>query len=293
MRIVKSVLLLFLLAAAALGIVRFFFLDQLTTLALNKAGLVDSTIHFSSLNLSTTRIDTLQATLQLPSGELLPVTLKNVSLNYSLRQLLTTGKCNRVSIGVMEIKKTALQNKTASRLSLPEHISLLRDDLRARLPLQELQINRLQLSGAVPEQVKGKSIQLLAHVNDTEVTLDLALQLSEDTRITVAVHSADARQARAVLTGMQDKEEIIKTTITLAPEGLSAVVALQLQPVFDLLQKTADSRKQVHLDGSLTAHLTLPLPLQETDNIQTSYLQEGRVLPRFRNAECSPIVLSC
>ncbi len=269
MRIIKPLIFLFLFLVAGLGIARFIFLDQLTTMALDKAGIRNAGIHFSVLNLGRTKIDTLQATFNPASGEMLPITLKDVVLDYSLQHLLTTGKCSRVSIGTMEIKRTALHHPPpASSLSLPQQISLLRDDLRARLPLQELRINQLLLIGDFPELIKEKALSLHALINDTKVTADLQLQLTENTRITANLNSVDARQGTAVLTGMQGKEEIIKGTITLTRDTLSATADLQILPVLDLLQQTAGVQEPVRVDGSLTAHVTLPLPLQETDNIQ-------------------------
>lgn len=273
MRIAKNLIFLFLFLAAGLGIVRFIFLDQLTTMALSRAGVRDAGIHFSALNPGKTQIDTLQATFKLPSGELLPLILKDVSLQYSLQHLLTAGKCSRISIGVMEIRR-ALHQDHPSPLSLPTQITLLRNELRSRLPLEELRINQLLLTGDVPEQVRGKDIQLHALVNNTEVTADLSLQLTDDTRITVAMNSADARQGTATVTGIQGNDEIIKAAITLTPEALSTTVDLQLQPVRNLLLQTADIQEPVRVDGRLSAHAALPLPLQENENIQAQLSAE-------------------
>ncbi len=267
MRIARILLFIFLLLVAALGITRFLFLDQLTAMALNKAGIRNADIHFSTLNPRKTQIDTLQATFRLPSGELLPVTLTDVSLHYSLQQLLTTGKCSRISVGTLKIRRPPPETKSAVPLSLPEHISLLRNDLRARLPLQELRIHRLLLTGDVPNQIKEKDIQLHALVDRTGITVNIRLQLDKNTLITVNMNSVDARQATAILTGVQGGEEIIKTTVTLTPDALTAAVDLQLLPMQDLLLQTTAIRKQIRIDGGLTAHLTLPLPLQEHDNI--------------------------
>ena len=271
MRIAKTLLFLSLVLVLALIITRFFFIDKLITIALQKGGAEVTVVHLSDIGLSKIQIDTLTATFQLPSGERLPVTLKDISLQYTLRQLLTTGKCNRVAIKTMEIKRTALKQRPVSPLSLPRHITLLNNELRARLPLEELHIDHLLLSGDLPPELTEHSIQVDTAVKGTTISAVISQQITEDIRVAVTLHSNDALHGTGEFNAHKGQQQIARAGLRLTPENLSGTVALQLQPLQDLLPKYADISRLPKIKGSLTGRFTLPLPVRAGSKVQADF----------------------
>lgn len=268
MRIVKTAVFLLLVLAVTLFTVRFFLLDRLAAIALHKAGAYDITVHFSDIGFKQAHVDMLAATFKLPTGEILPVTLNNISLQYNLQQLLTTGKCNLVRIKEMEIHRTGTPKNQGTPLRLPEQIVLLKDDLRTRLPLHALIIERLKLYGNLPPQITGKVIQVDTTIRGTSIFATITLHPAANTELTVELQSPDANHCTADIIGRQHGAEIVQARLALQPDVWSGTVDLQLRPVRDLLLQVADLPGLPEIDGRLDGSFSLPFPLRNNSKIQ-------------------------
>ena len=268
MRIVKTVFLLLLVLAITLFAARFFLLDRLTAYALNRAGAYDITVHFSDISFKQAQVDVLAATFKLPTGEILPVTLTGISLQYTLQQLLTTGKCNRILVNKMDVIRTGTKKIAGKPLHLPEKVTLLNNDLRLRLPSEEFSIQHLLLHGDLPPQLTKKIIQIDATVKSTTISATITLQEAADTKITVDLISPDAEHGTANIVGRQNDVEIVQARFELQPDVWSGTVDLQLNPVRDLLLQVADLPGFPEVDGRLNGNFSLPFPLQNNSIIK-------------------------
>ncbi len=271
MRIVKTALLLLLVLAITIFAARLLIVNKLTALALHKSGAEEISIHLSAIGLRQTHIQDLAATFKLPSGERIPVSMKDISISYTLPQLLATGKCDRVRIKLMTIDRTAVDRASNAPFTLPEQISLLRDELRARLPLAELRVERLLLQGDLPPQLTGKEFQLDASVQGKAVGAAITLQLAEDTRVTLNLQSDDALHTGADISGIQGRQKIFQARLNLQPGELSGTLSLQLKPVRKLVLHNVQTSRLPEVNAQLDGDFTLPLPLPGSANIQASF----------------------
>ncbi|MEA2116079.1 MAG: hypothetical protein U9P36_11960, partial [Thermodesulfobacteriota bacterium] len=268
MRIVTTTLFLLLVLAITLFTARSFLLDRLAAFALHKAGADDITVHFSDISFKQAHLDVLAATFKLPTGEKLPVTLTGISLQYTLQQLLTTGKCDQVRIKEMEVHRTGTPKKSGTPLRLPEKIVILKDDLRSRLPLHALIIERLKFYGNLPPQITDKVIQVDTTIKGTAIFTTITLYPAANTELTVNLHSPDADHYTADIIGLQHGAEIVQARLALQPDVWSGTVDLQLSPVRDLLQQVTDLPEFPKIDGTLDGSFSMPLPLQNNSTIQ-------------------------
>ena len=268
MCIVKTVFLLLLVLAITLFAARFFLLDRLTTYALNRAGAYDITVHFSDINFKQAQVEVLAATFKLPTGEILPITLTGISLQYTLQQLLTTGKCDQVRIKEMEVHRTGTPKKSGTPPRLPEKIVILKDDLRSRLPLHALKIERLKFYGDLPPQITDKNIQVDTTIKGTTIFATITLDPAANTELTVNLHSPDADHYTADIIGRQLGAEIVQARLALQPDVWSGTVDLQLSPVRNLLLQFADLPGLPEIDGRLDSSFSMLFPLQNNSTIQ-------------------------
>lgn len=269
MRIVKTVFLLLLVLAITLFAARSFLLDRLTAYALNRAGADDITVHFSDISFKQAQVDVLAATFKLPTGEIFPVTLTGISLQYTLQKLLTTGKCNRILVNKMDVIRTGTKKIAGKPLHLPEKVTLLNNDLRLRLPSEEFSIQHLLLHGDLPPQLTEKIIQIDATVKSTTISATITLQEAADTKITVDLISPDSEHGTANIVGRQNDVEIVQARLELQPDVWSGTVDLQLNPVRDLLLQVADLPGFPEIDGRLNGNFSLPFPLQNNSIIKS------------------------
>jgi len=268
MRIVKTALLLLLVLAITLFTARFFLLDRLAAFALHKAGAYDITVHFSDIGFTQAQVDVLAATFKLPTGEILPVTLTGILLQYSLQQLLTTGKCDQVRIKEMEIHRTGTPKQSRTPLRLPEKIVILKDDPRSRLPLHALIIERLKFFGNLPPQITDKVIQVDTTIKGTTIVATITLNPAANTELTVNLQSPDADHYTADIIGRQYGAEIVQARLALQPDVWSGTVNLLLSPVRDLLLQVADLPEFPKIEGTLDGNFSMPFPLQNNSTIQ-------------------------
>lgn len=269
MRIVKTAVFLLLVLAITLFAARFLLLDRLAAFGLHRAGADDITVHFSDIGFNQAHVDVLAATFKLPTGEILPVTLTGISVQYSLQQLLATGKCDQVRIKEMEIHRTGTPKKSGTPLRLPEKIVILKDDLRSRLPLHALIIERLKFYGNLPPQIIDKVIQVDTTIKDTTIFATITLHPAANTELMVNLQSPDADHFTADIIGRQHGAEIVQARLALQPDVWSGTVGLQLSSVRDLLLQVADLPEFPEIEGRLDGNFSMPFPLQNNSIIQT------------------------
>ena len=270
MRIVKTALFLLLALAILLLTTRSILLERLTVVALENIGAEAAVVQISTLGLTRAHIDLLSATFKPAAGERLPVSIHDMSLQYSLPQLLTTGKCNLVTIKKIALTRRAGKKKQAAGRVLPGQISLLGDNLRSRLPLERLQVDQLLLNGDLPPQLTGRNIRLAAAVKGTTITAGLSLQVTADSLLTVNLLSPDSLHTTADIIGRQGSSKILEAELRLKPDGVTGTTALQLKPVRQLLLPTIAIPGWPSIDGRLTGDFRLPLPLPDTAMIQAN-----------------------
>jgi hypothetical protein len=108
MRIVKTAILLLLVFSIALLTVRFFFLDQTADFILQKIGADDIRVHGLKIDFQQVHVDELAAAFKLQGGERVQVEIHNISFQYDLQQLVTTGKGKQVDIEDMGVSLTGI-----------------------------------------------------------------------------------------------------------------------------------------------------------------------------------------
>ncbi|MCI5223693.1 MAG: hypothetical protein D3924_13740, partial [Candidatus Electrothrix sp. AR4] len=276
MRIIKSIiklaLLTILLAVCALVVIRAFFADQLITAALQRAGATEASVHLAALGTDQIRFDFFNAAFPLKNGTTYHIKAQQISLQYALQQLLNNKRCDLLTIEEVTLSQQGESTSTTSpSLQLPEKITLLKDSIRARLPIEKIQLEQVVLQDNFPAQVKDRNIRLIASVNGTALQAQATLQADQDTQLTLNFHSPDALHATAELVGNQGTVEILRTQLHLQPDRLTGAVKLQLQPVNTLFLRpfTAESKIPVP-EGSLDSTFSLPLPLHHDAALQAA-----------------------
>jgi hypothetical protein len=281
MRIVKTAVFLLLVLAITLFTVRFFLLDRLAAIALHKAGAYDITFHISNIGFKQAHVDVLAATFKLPTGEILPVTLNNISLQYNLQQLLATGKCNRIIVKKMDVIRAGTKKIAGTPLHLPKQVTLLNDDLRSRLPFEKFSIKHLLLHGDLPPQLTDKIILLDADIKGTAINATISLQAAADTKIIVELTSPDAEHVTADIVVQNRHTEIVQARLVLQPDTWSGTIDLQMKPVRNLLLQVTDMPGFPEITGALAGKLDIPLPGNEDTTFTATILADSPALPGF------------
>lgn len=272
MRIAKTAIILSLLSILFLIAVRFLLLDQFISYGLQKAGAADITVHVSDVGFKQLQFDVLDATFHLPGNDTLPVRLRNISFHYNLQKLFATGKCSRITVEEMRLERVQKSQRSSTSLQFPEQVTLLRDELRSRLPFENLTIEQLQLRGDLPPQLTKRPIRVSADFKDKAMTVNVVMQEDFSTMLTVDLQSPDASHATARIVGQQPHAEILFANIVLQPEGLSGKISLLLKPVRELLLHNANIPELPEVSGSMDGTFRLPLPLQNDSEIETEII---------------------
>ena len=158
----------------------------------------------------------------------------------------------------------ASKSSTSPSLRLPEKITLLKDSIRARLPIEEILLKQVVLQDNFPVQLKERRIRLTASVSGTALQAQATLQADQDTQLALNFRSPDALHAIAELVGNQGTEEILRTKLDLQPDRLSGAINLQLQPVNTLFLRSFTAESKIPIPaGTLDSTFSLPLPLQD------------------------------
>ncbi len=279
MRVAKILFLLFLALAATLFYWRLTVFDAATSFILEKAGAQTPQIHTKKLGLRQTRIKTLKTSFSLSAEKKLNITLHGLVLDYEPGRLLSTRKVNTISIDSLELSRSAPKTEVKKPLSLPDKISLIKDELREKFPAKALHIKQLLLKGDWPRQLLKKEIRLDLYFTKKELSAALDLQMTDSAQIHVELQSADARHAQIDITGEQAQDVFLRDHFILTPAALSGRISMRLEPVRTLLLmktelSTLSSLPQVH--GRLSGDFSLPLPMMINSNIQAEFTLDDR-----------------
>ena len=269
-RVLKLTFLIFLLAACGLVVIRYFFADQIITAALQLAGASEVSVHLAAVGTDQVRFDFLTAAFALENGTTLHIQAKQINLQYDLQRLVQTKKCDLLTVQEMEISRTGESKSTAvPPIELPEKITLLKDSIRARLPIEKIRLEQVVLLDNLPIQLKDKEISLTASVSGTAFHATAILQADPETQLTLDFRSPDALHAIAELVGKRRGEEILRTKLDLQPDRLSGAINLQLQPVNALFLRSFSAETNIPIpEGTLDSTFSLPLPLRDDRNDQ-------------------------
>ncbi|MGB5685593.1 MAG: hypothetical protein WBM35_07270, partial [Candidatus Electrothrix sp.] len=212
--------------------------------------------------------DVLTAAFALENGTTLHIRAKQINFQYDLQRLVQTKKCDLLTVQEMAISRTGENNSTiAAPLQLPEKITLLKDSIRARLPIKKIRLEQVVLQDNLPVQLKERRIRLTASVSGTALQAQTTLQVDQDTQLTLDFRSPDALHGTAELVGQQRGEEILRAKLDLQPDRLTGAIKLQLQPVNALLLRSFTAETNIPIpEGTLDSTFSLPLPLRDDRN---------------------------
>ncbi|MCI5149915.1 MAG: hypothetical protein D3916_11105, partial [Candidatus Electrothrix sp. MAN1_4] len=271
-RILQLALLTVLLTTCALLVIRYFFADQLITAALQRAGATEASVHLADLGIDEVRLDFLNAAFPLKNGTTLHIQAQQISLQYDLQRLLHDKKSDLLTIEKVALSQQGESKSTPSpSLQLPEKITLLKDSIRTRLPIERIRLEQVVLQDNFPAQVRDRNIHLTASVSGTALQAQAILQADKRTQLFLDLHSPDALHATAELVGKQDEEEILRTQLHLQPDRLAGTVTLLLQPVNELFLRPLTAERNIPVpEGSLDSTFSLPLPLNNDAALQAT-----------------------
>jgi Dicarboxylate transport len=259
MRIVKTAIVLLLVFSVALLAVRSFLLDQTAAFILQKIGADDIRVHGSTIDFKKIHVDELAATFTLPGGATVQTEIHNISLQYDLQQLVTTGKGERIDIEEMEVSLIKKIKRSGAAMRLPEQIVLLKDSLRARFPLEKIAVKRLQFYGDLPPQFTEKSIQVTAALRGTALSAAVIVEGAPDMTVAVELQSPDSMHATATVVVKKADSENAEVKLVLAPDGLSGEVDLHLKTLQNLFFQGDEGAGLPEISGLLSATLNIPL----------------------------------
>ncbi|MEA3467853.1 MAG: YdbH domain-containing protein [Thermodesulfobacteriota bacterium] len=289
MRIAKIAVSLLLVLSLTLLAVRFLLVDRLVAYGLQKAGAHGIIVNILDIGFKQIHIDVLGAAFKAASGETFSVKVHNISLQYNLQQLFSTGKCAQIDIEEMQIDRVQKSQGSRIKLHLPEQINLLKNRLRTQLPFEQITINQLLFHGDLPPQLSNKIIQLTADIKGTAISATVSMQAVADTKIMMDLQSPDSLHATATIVGQQQDAEIVQARLVLQPDGVSGKVDLHLRPVLDFLLQTVDMPGLPELNGSLNGTFSLPLPLHDTSTVQVEIAVQDTLGHQFHlNAAGNP-----
>ncbi len=270
--IIKFTLLIILLAVCALVVIRAFFADQIITAALQRAGATEASVHLAALGIDEIRFDFLNAAFPLKNGTTVHIKAQQISLQYALQRLLDNKRFDLLTIQELALSQQGTSKSTTSpSFQLPEKITLLKDSIRARLPIEKIQLEQVVLQDNFPVQLKERNIRLTASVNGTTLQAQATFQADQDTQLSLNFHSPDALHATAELVGKQGTEEILRTQLNLQPDRLTGAINLLLQPVNALFLRPFTAESNIPIpEGSLDSTFSLPLPLHHDAALQAA-----------------------
>jgi hypothetical protein len=268
MRLVKFFFILFIFTGISLYIFRLPLLETLVTRGLAKAGAQNTYFQLEALGLSQTGIKALNTTFPLADGKIITLNINDISLEYSLQQLLNAGKLQKITIEQMEIRQQYPAEKINKPFTLPKTISLGSNALRQKNPVQKLQINTLQLTGDWPAQIRKKNITLAALFDQKTISANLVIQINPKTQLRAEAESSNAHHAKVLLTAKNQQQAFLHNTFLLDNNALSGTIDMQLFPLRALALEQADIQLPP-VSGQLTGNFSLPFPLQHDSQIHT------------------------
>ena len=258
MRIIKIIFLLLLLLIAGLFAARLYLLEQIAIYALDMVGAKVVSLHISDTGWHQTHIADLRATFNTDPDRQFPVHLKDISLGYHLPKLLTTGQCTKISVKTMAISLDDRSKNPKSHLQLPEHINLLSREQRTRLPVQNIHIAELQLSGILP-QLNTLPLEIKADLKDGVLSATITAQ-THDTVVSMELHSPNPNHGTLRIMGQHLHNSLIQADLRLQPEQVTGTFALQAGPVQDILQQLMNLNQLPELSAELEGNFSIQRP---------------------------------
>lgn len=281
MRIIKTTIILLLSLVFVLFAVRFLFIDTIVNYSLQKTGAEGVSVHISEMNWKQTHIDTFSATYSLSNGDKYTLGFHDVSLRYTLSEILTSRKISRINIEELNLHLLKKSNTPDTDLNFPEQIELLKDELRAKIPLGNFSINHLQFQGDFPLQLLDKNIQLKSSFADKVIQAEMNMVLAPDIRLSIDMQSPDAKHCSVGIVLWKQGVEVIITKILLQPKNLSGTITSQLKLLRDVLLQSGLLADFPESGGSLLMDIDIPLIGTRKKSFSAKVAVSDPVFPGF------------
>ncbi len=269
MRILKSMVVVMLLLAGVLAAVRFYFLDQTLIFVLQKAGAEDIRVQGVEVGLKQVSVAELGAVFELPTGGRVNVELSNVFFDYDLPQLLNTARFEKCEVERMDVSLWLEgKQKAGLPIHLPVRIALVKEHLRARIPVEEILVRKLQFHGDVLPQLRGKSIRISAAVEERLIRAELILNVSSGKHATVSLRSPDPYHSTAKIVLQKTGGPKLEVDVSLLPECISVRTDLELAILMDFVVSRNSGLLADISRGVLAATVTVPWEGSEKKDIE-------------------------
>jgi hypothetical protein len=259
MRILQILSLIFFLLFGALFATRCSLLEQVALSVLNRAGAETIRLHIADIGLHQAHLTELTATFRTSDATAIPVRLQGLTLHYSLPELLKTGQCHQLVIRKMTLGLDAGAKAPDTPVQLPENFSLLNRDLRARIPIKELDIEQLHLTGTRFTRFNSIPFRVKAAVRGPEISATVTVQPGHASLLSIELHSPDPDHATLNILGRQQDQTLIRANLRLQPEQLTGTVSLQAGPLRDMLLQIMDSDQLPEMSFDLKGNFSISL----------------------------------
>lgn len=259
MRIVKTAIILLLSLFLVLLAVRFLFLDKIVNYSLQKTGAEAVTIHISEMNWKQIHIDTFSASYPLSNGDNYTLRLHDVSMHYVLSEILSSRKISRIDIEELNLHLLKTSKTPETVFSFPAQIELLKDELRAKIPLGKFSINHLQFQGDFPLQLLDKNIEMKSSFADKAIRAKMNMILTPEIRLSVDMQSPDSRYCTVNSVLWKQDVEAVTANILLQPKNLAGTIMVQVEPMRDVLLQSGLVADFPESSGSLLLDIDIPL----------------------------------
>jgi hypothetical protein len=259
MRILKIILAGGVLCCLLVALLHTFLLDETANFFLRHSGLGDFSIRGVSMGPHSSTVDSFSASLILPDGDRLEVTIRGVTVRYDVQQLLKNGKGQLAEIDEMLLTLKKKPGLATADLQLPDRIVFLKEELRASLPLERIRVSKLRLVGDFPAPLLKKSMTLDLGISSGELDLLLSAPLGPQMYADLQMSSPNPTHAEARITVRDTGGEILQAQVALTPESVSGTVEFGLQDLQSLLQLGEAPVVVPEMAGRVALQLDIPL----------------------------------
>ncbi len=259
MRIFKTVLALLLLLCLTLVLLSSFFLDQTALFLLRQGGLDEVRLQGLSIGFDSLTVSDFSASIVLPGGDRLSLEIRDADIQYDMKQLLQQGKLRTADIAELRLTLNKKRVADSVPMQLPNTIVLLKEELRRRLPLSGLHIQKLRLFGDFPEVLLKKDLQLDAAARSGGLQVALLAQLGPAVAAELRMKSPDPGHATASIRLQAEDGKAVQGELQLTPDAISGRVGFKVQELRDLL--TAAGVDLIPSDMAAKLSLSLKFPL--------------------------------
>ncbi len=267
MRFLRVSILAFLLLAGLAMVLRFFLLDQLLVLALEKSGAHKVQVQHVAPGLHATTVQSLSATFYPGPGEELALVLQNVRLQYRLYELLTRGRFREIGIDKAAVRRRG-PDSAAKPFSV-QRIYLLDNGIRSRLPLAKLSVRKLRLKGDFPAFLRKPPIKLTLEHDRLALHGTLSLALADNTSCRLRLQSPDAEKCSLDLVARRDRTTLATAHLDLEPHRVQGHIMARVQ-VLQILPGLKTRLPELPETGQLQTDFSLPVPLRPESEIKAN-----------------------